>query len=249
MTGEDRDRVEPFVEEFGANFPIMCQAQSGAYSTGGVPSAYLIGADGTVVWQGHPGNLQDSEIEGHLKDVKKADRVSTWAFTIVKQLPPVPDKLKGVKKSLEKMKFGAALKTVEAALPKLEGEDLEAGEAIRDWIAGNGKTSMDKAATLVRENKIYDAFLVYEGVEDRFKGHQLGKDAKAAAKELKSGKETGLEIKASEKLIKAKKEMRGEKKFEDQLKCLKPVLSKKYAETAAGKEAAKMAEDIEAKLK
>ncbi len=43
--------------------------------------------------------------------------------------------------------------------------------------------------------------------------------------------------------------MREERKAEDKLKCLKPMLSKKYAETAAGKEAAKIAEDLESKVK
>ena len=237
--------MEPFVETYEAAFPILCKAQSGAYSTGGVPSAYLIGADGSVVWQGHPGGLGDSEIETYLKDVKKEDQVSTWAFMLTKQLPEMPDAFKGVKKLLEKRKFGAALKKVEGSLAKLEGDDKAAGDAVQAWIAKNAESDMEAAAQLVRDGKIYSAFLKYEGVEERFKGHDLAKQAKASGGALKKGKETKLEIKASEKLVKIKADMRDERKAEDKLACLKPLLSKKYAETLAGKQAAEMAEKLE----
>ena len=73
--------------------------------------------------------------------------------------------------------------------------------------------------------------------------------AKAEIKVLKGDKAHALEIKASEKLEKLKKEMREERKPADKLKVLKPLLSKKYAETLAGKEAAEIAEDLEAKIK
>ena len=248
VTGEDRERVDPFVEELGAEFPILCKAQSADYSTGGVPSAYLIGADGTVVWQGHPASLGDSDIEKHLKDVAKENRVSTWAFTVKQNLPTPPESMAGIPKMLEKMKFGAALKKAEGALAKLEGEDKEAGEKVRAWIADRGTSSMEKAGELVDGGQVYAGYLVYERVSDEFKGHDLGKQAKNELKALKSGKETKLEIKASEKLADLKKEMAKERKAEDKLKCLKPLLSKKYADTLAGKTAAEMAEELEAKV-
>ena len=175
--------------------------------------------------------------------------MSTWAFLITKALPPIPESLKDVKKNLEKMKFGAALKKVEGTLEKLEGEDREAGEQIQAWIADHGKSNLEKAAGFVRDNQIYKAFLLYEETEDLFKGHDLAKEAKAAAKALKGDKAHGLEIKASEKLEKIKKAMREERKPEDKLKCLKPLLGKKYAETVAGKEAQKLAGDLETKVK
>ncbi len=239
--------MDPFVEKYEPIYPILCQAggQLGEYSTGGVPAAYLIGADGKVLWQGHPGDLGDDKIETHLKDVAKKDRVSTWAFVISKSLPPVPDKLSSVQKLLVKMKFGGALKKVESTLPRLEGDDQEAGEAIRAWIEGVGTKGLRVAAAFVEDGQIYKGYLEYEKIEERFKGHDLAKQAKTAAKALKSDKAHALEIKASGKLAKIKKEMAGERKSGDKLKCLKPLLSKKYAETLAGKEAAKLAADLE----
>jgi hypothetical protein len=244
-SGQDRETVQGFVEKYEAIYPVLYEAQSGAYSTGGVPSAYLIAGDGTVVWQGHPGSLSEDMIETELKKLDKKDRVSTWAFTLSRQLPEMPASMTGVEKLLEKMSFGAALKKVEATLPKLEGSEKEAGEAVRAWIAKNGETGLEQAAGLVRDNQIYKAFLKYEEVEGRFKGHALAKQAKDAAGALKKDKVHKNELKASEKFEKIKKEMRDEKKAEDKLACLKPLLSKKLADTLAGKEAAKMAAELE----
>ena len=249
ISGQDKETVQGFVEKYEATYPIMYKAQSGAYSTGGVPSAYLIAPDGTVAWQGHPGSLTDDQIETELKKVEKTDRVSTWAFTLSRQLPEIPEGLISIKKMLEKQKFGAALKKVESTVGSLEGDEKTAGEALRDWIAKSGESTMEKAAGLVRDGQIYAAYLLYGEVEERFKSHSIAKQAKSAAGALKKGKETKNEIKASEKLEKIKKEMRDERKPEDKLDCLKPLLSKKYAETLAGKTAAKMAAELETQVK
>lgn len=244
MSGEDRDTVQTFVEKYEAIYPILYKGQTGAYSTGGIPSAYLIAPDGTVAWQGHPASLGSDEIETALKQVAKPDRVSTWAFALSRQLPEMPDSLAGIKKLLVKMKFGAALKKVESTVAKLEGAEKEAGEAVRAWIAKSGEDGLEKAGELVRENQIYKAYLMYGDIEDRFKGHGIAKQAKGAAGAIKKDKAQKAELKASEKFEKIKKEMRGERKVEDKLDCLKPMLSKKLADTLAGKQAAKMAEDL-----
>ncbi|MDJ0975653.1 MAG: hypothetical protein QNJ98_14415 [Planctomycetota bacterium] len=237
--------VEAFVAEFDAKFPIQIKAASGDYSTGGVPQAYLISPEGTILWEGNPAGLSDSTIEEHLKEVEKENRVSTWSFTLNKVLPPIPDKLKGARKDLDKMKFGSALKKVEAVVEKLEGDDKTNGDALREWIAKRGDEPMEKAATLIREGDVYAAYKLYGQVEDDFKGHALSKQAKEAAKALTKDKAHKLEIKAGEKLDEAKTAMREERKPEDKLECLKGILGKKYAETKAGKEAAEIAEKLE----
>ena len=249
VTGEGLDRVEPFVEQFGAKFPVLCKAQSGEYSTGGVPTSYLIGPDGKVLFHGHPNQVKDDVIEKHLKDVKKDHRVSTWAFTLIKQVPPLPDKMSDLMKMMKKRDFGKALKKAEATAAKLEGDDKEAGDAVVAWIKKRAADNMDKAAKLVRNSKIYEAFLVYESVESEFKGHDLAKAAKGELKAMKSDKAMKTEIKASELLIKIKKEIAEERKPEDKLACLKPLLSKKYEDTLAGKKAAEMAEAFESQVK
>lgn len=241
--------MEPFVLKNSPVYPILCQAQSGAYSSGGVPHAYLVGADGKVLWSGHPGTLNDGDIEEHLKGVEKPNRVSTWAFTLQKQLPEMPASLAGVDKMLLKMQFGPALKKVETVLAGLAGDEKATVEGVRDWIAKRATEGFDKAANLARDGQPYRAFLALGEIETLYKGHDHSKRAKDLAKALESDKVSGLEIDASAKLVEIKKAMALEKDPEDQLKCLKPLLSKKYADTAAGKEAATMASDLEASVK
>ena len=86
ITSEGMDRVQPWAEELGAEFPIFCQANSGEYSTGGVPTAYLLGPDAKVLWHGHPKDIKDEDLEGYLDDVAKQDRKSTWGFLVSKSL-------------------------------------------------------------------------------------------------------------------------------------------------------------------
>jgi len=250
VTHETKDVVEPFVTETEAAYPILCQGrgQINDYATESVPTAYLIEADGKVAWRGHPGDLQDSDIEEHLKKVDKALRVPSAVYLIKRSLPPIPEKLSAMEGLIEKMKFGDALKKTEAALAKMEGEEQEAGEKLREWLANRATQGLEKAAAFVEEGQIYKGFRLYEEIEDQFKGHDLSKQAKDAAKALKSDKQNALEIKASEKLEKIKQEMAGERKAEDKLKCLKPLLAKKYEETLAGKQAAAMAADLEKKV-
>jgi hypothetical protein len=247
-TGESKDVVDRFVEELEAAYPILCQAGTGEYSTGGVPTSYLITPDGKVAWHGHPNALDDDLLEEKLRDVEKEHRVSTWMFLVQKALPVVPDDLSGVMRSLEKRKFGYALKEVESKLDRFEGEEREAAEKIRDWISNRGTSSMEAAEAFVSDGKIYRGFVLYEQIEDEFKGHDLAKSAKDAAKALKSDKQNALEIKASEKLEDIKRDMAEERDAEDKLKCLKPLLSRKYEETLAGKEAAEMAAELEKEI-
>jgi osmotically-inducible protein OsmY len=179
--------------------------------------------------------------------VEKDFRVSTWSFLVKKALPAIPDALSGVEKNLDKRKFGKALSDVEHKLPRLEGDELAAGEKIRDWIKERATSRMEKAASYVEDGKIYKGFLLYQQVEDDFKGNDLSKEAKEAARALEKDKEKALEIKASEKLDAIKKDMAGERDAEDKLKCLKPLLSRKYEDTMAGKEAAELAKELEEK--
>jgi hypothetical protein len=241
--------VEPFVLKNEPAYPILCQGTHGAYSSGGVPHAYLICPEGKVLWSGHPASLSDGDLEGHLKAVDKANRVSTWAFTIQKQLPEIPASLSGLDKMLVKMQFGAALKKVDAVLAKAEGDEKTAVEAVHEFVAKKGTEGLEKAANLARDGKPYKAFVLYGEIESLYKGHDFSAQAKNAAKALTSDKATGLEIAAAEKLAEARKAMALEKDPEDKLKVLKPVLSKKYEETEAGKEAAKLAAELEGQAK
>ena len=55
LTREDKATVETFMEEMEMKYPIGIESDSGdAYGVEGIPHATLIGADGNVIWDGHP---------------------------------------------------------------------------------------------------------------------------------------------------------------------------------------------------
>nr|MBA3848275.1 redoxin family protein [Planctomycetota bacterium] len=63
LSDEDRATVEPFVADMAAKMDyrvgLADEATKAAYMTGvrGIPHAFLVGADGTVLWKGHPAGI------------------------------------------------------------------------------------------------------------------------------------------------------------------------------------------------
>ena len=73
VTKEKPEVVKPFVEEHGMKYPIGLDAGATAKSYGikSIPTAYLIGTDGKVIWQGHPKQREDGVIEKALQSAEK----------------------------------------------------------------------------------------------------------------------------------------------------------------------------------
>ena len=234
VSREPAASLEKFIEELGATFPIISESGNSmrAYGRTSYPSAFLIGTDGRVLWEGHPGNLSDATIEQHLDEAKI--------------LPDFPDALRSIHKYMEKLKYGTALKKLTDMIDreKLEGDDLTTGEEIRDWFTWYATSSLDHAAVNTREDRFYDASVTYESIEDLYKGHDFAGQAKDALKELLSDSDRKLEVKAGQKLAAILAEM-AELTPKKALKALQPLLSRKYEDTRAGQEAAEIAQRLE----
>jgi peroxiredoxin len=73
VTKEKPEVVKPFVAEQGVKYTIGLDsgATVKAYGIRSIPTAYLIGTDGKVIWEGHPRQLEDSVIEKALQAVEK----------------------------------------------------------------------------------------------------------------------------------------------------------------------------------
>ena len=73
ITKEDPGTVVPFMKEMRMTYIVGIDAggrTSATYGVTGIPTAYLIGPDGTVEWEGHPGSLTDEVIESVLEKVQ-----------------------------------------------------------------------------------------------------------------------------------------------------------------------------------
>ena len=236
---QDRSSVEDFVEEFEARYPTVVEKSDSmrAYGRTSFPSAVLIGSNGCILWLGHPGDLQDARIDQALEESKI--------------LPAWPEALKSAKRAFGKEKYADALSKVEKeiAKEKLAEDDAAAAEGIRDWILWYGTSTLEAVKQDVEGGKYYEASVNLQHVADLYKRHELAKQADAALKDLLSDPDRKLEVKAGDKLAKVLREIE-----EDDLKPkkallkLRPLLGKKYAETAAGKRAAELAEKLEAEL-
>ena len=112
MTHEPKGPTEGFIQDTGARFGYAYETSlklMRALGAGGFPSAYLVDPMGTVVWGGHPAELDAATIQRHLDG---ALRVPMWEW---------PKSVSRAKKYVQKGEFAKAL----ASLDKAKG-----GEAI-----------------------------------------------------------------------------------------------------------------------
>jgi thiol-disulfide isomerase/thioredoxin len=80
ISNEDQATVKPFIDEMGAKMDyhvgIADVATYGSYMEGveGIPHAFVVDAAGTVVWAGHPGNMDQTldQVVAGTFDAKKA---------------------------------------------------------------------------------------------------------------------------------------------------------------------------------
>ena len=72
LTGEERRMNLQYMVHTDNNFTFKVGLRGGgAYEVRGIPHAYLIDTEGTVVWEGSPGSLSKKVIEAELKKVRE----------------------------------------------------------------------------------------------------------------------------------------------------------------------------------
>lgn len=55
LSDEAQDKVEPFIKKMNVPYVIGYGSKSGdAYGVEGIPTAFIVGADGKLAWSGHP---------------------------------------------------------------------------------------------------------------------------------------------------------------------------------------------------
>ena len=73
LSNEKDDTVKKFVKKQDMKYIVGAGSSSGkAYGVRGIPSAFIVGADGTLLWQGHPMNGLDAALEKALNANKPA---------------------------------------------------------------------------------------------------------------------------------------------------------------------------------
>ena len=71
MTGEASNDVSAYIKQNAVKYP-MGIANTVDYAVSTIPHAFLIDKDGKVLWRGHPGNLEPTEIDKALVGARAA---------------------------------------------------------------------------------------------------------------------------------------------------------------------------------
>jgi len=236
LSNEGRNAVDGFVDKHGAEYPIVIESTDSikAFQSNSFPTIVMIGPDGRILSTSNP---SEQAIEAALENVRL--------------LPDFPKSLAGIRKAMKKEKYADALKKLGKLLEggKLPEEDVKTGREVLAWIDWFATSSLEGAQKDVDAGSVYMAYQTLSYMSSAFKGHDYGTRAKKAGTVIMKDKALKLEVKAGEKLAGIQSDLASASSAKKALKCLKPLLSKKYAETKAGKSARKLADKYEAAIK
>jgi hypothetical protein len=195
LSNESKENVERFMrlENPVMNVPVTIKAQN-AYGVSGIPKAFLIGADGKIIWEGHPGSLSGDQIEKALRAMPRWSKMGS-------------SRAQRVGKELDKGNLGKALLLAKDLLARedLNTEDAEAGKAMVKHIETYAERRMTYVETLVETGDVAKATVLLEGMKKTFARTDWGGKATVRAKELKAdtrAKELAAAAKSVGKILK-----------------------------------------------
>jgi hypothetical protein len=153
----------------------------------------------------------------------------------------IPEKLKSLSRELELGQYESNIADL-AGLASKGPKDLQpAAQAMYDKLKLLADAGLERAKALEAEGRKYPAYVEYAKVASSFKRTDYEKTATTAMAGLKKDKEVQEEVAAKAMLDQAKALMSSSKKAEkESAPALLAALQKKYPNTEAGKEAAKL---------
>lgn len=214
----------------------MPQVKEGNFpypGVGSIPYAYVIGVDGTVIFEGHSGYV--SVIDNEIKKIKYLGLGK-------------PDVAKGVEKAAQAFVDKQYAKAIDEANKVIEKGKDEAAVADAQFViercnAMGAKLRAD--ADKAKEEKRYlDAFAALETLVNGFKGMELGDNAANELKELRKDKDVKREVDAATALNKLRESFKTMKTNADKAKALRDF-AKRNDGTRAAADASAQADEIE----
>lgn len=234
--GTAEDKLKAFLKGKGFTAPVQMGGMAGYPGDRGLPFAYVIGVDGTVVFEGR----------GDYHAAVKAE--------MAKIKYPGLGKLE-VAKGLEKAAgnfvakaYAKAIEDCNGIIEKAKDEAaVEDAKFIIERCNAEGAKLRARADKAKEEKRYLDAFADLETLSSGFKGMELGDAAAAEIKELKKDKEVKREVDAANNLNKLMESVNKMKTKTEKATALRNFAKQKTNEgTRAAAEAAAKAEQVEA---
>lgn len=169
LSSEAKSALEPFVAQNRIAYPVGCgSSTSGAYGVRGIPDSYLIGANGKVIWNGHPSSLQDAMIEEALTQA-----VGAGAF-----VPPddLPESFAAVRAALLKKQYASARRLLER-MAERDGTDAARAQSLNEELEGFARRRLDAALAHQAEGRLWSAAQGLESVVEMFRGMDCSTEA------------------------------------------------------------------------
>ena len=236
VTNEPAAKVAPFVTEKGIKYPVAI-SEAAEYATNAIPHAWLISAQGAVVWKGHPAGLKDAAIEEQLKSARLAPE-----FSLSKDLARA-------QKALNAGQYGDGVAQLRRIIdkPKDDAVKAEAEEAVAA-VLRYGKDQMQAVEDAIKEKEYAYAMEQLAKIEKGFRGLDTGTEARNRLAELRKDGDVKLELAAAAYLTRADAAIK-KKDYKGAAAILRGLVSsKKHAETKAAQDAAKKLDAIKEHL-
>lgn len=237
LSDEEQSAVEPYVDQMDLPFLVASGSSSGdAYGVTGIPHTFLIDAQGTLVWEGSPGDLSKATIKKALKGAKrpKVDHLS------VRMEGEVDKRVEKARDLAADGDLAPALKEIETILadPKSEEAQKKGATELKQAIEIHAQRLAAQAEKLLKAREVQRAVTVLEDVAAAMPGSEVGADAKKRLAAVASDEKLQAELDASKALDRLKDQIRPLKR--DKAKPKIEEFIKKYQGTRAGDRAANL---------
>jgi hypothetical protein len=227
----DRETLEMFMLKRGMTYPVAVRSNTQDYPGNGIPRAAIIGVNGNIIWEGHPGSSECNDlIESELKKVDLYGE-----RTIIKSDKPIA-------KNIFKGKLGDALKAAKKKIgEKKEGETASttALDAVVARLESKAKAIIARAEKMVEAGDYFGGDAKYAQIEKSFKGSEFADTAKEARKTIKA-KDDYKDVKKAFAIWSQIKKKASDKKKDAIAMAGMLVNNPKFAGTYYGKQAGKV---------
>jgi hypothetical protein len=232
VTGEGKKDTEPWIEQKHVEYAYAYDKGGKLASklgVSGIPHAFLINAQGKIVWDGHPSELSDETIK------------SAVAGALPTPLFDLPASASALKTALQKHNYAAALAEA-TKVPSGDG-DSDLSKIVQGIVTGRVQT----LASALKEGNFLGAQDLATALKKELEGLPELPEADKALAEIKANKEADKIIAAQKKVHQIGDQKLGKKaEFEKALADLKKI-SKDFAGTYAAKEADAVTTQVENK--